>query len=87
MSYDDSYKAHVREYLAGAERALTRGDAVSASKEIVEALKHCVSGVRELGGHDPAGYGPDQEEIAKELAKLPPSLLRTAVRFLDEWRG
>lgn len=84
MSYDNDYKSHVREYLAGAERALERGDAVSASKEIVEALKHCFSGVRELGDSDPEGYAQGHERIAKELSKLPPSLIRRAVRMIDE---
>ena len=84
MSYDSSYKSHVREYLAGAERALARGDAVSACKEIVEALRHCFSGIRELADSDPDHYAKGHEEITSELSKLPPSLIRGAVRVLDE---
>ena len=84
MSYDNSYQSHVREYLAGAERALSRGDAVSACKEIVEALGHCFSGVVELGGSDPDSYAQSHEEVTKALVRLRPSLIRGAVRILDE---
>lgn len=84
MAYEHGYEGAVREYLAGAERALTRGDAVSASKEIVEALKHCFSGVRQLSTSNPDRYRQAWEDVAKELSKLPPSLVRHAARIIDD---
>jgi hypothetical protein len=83
MSHDDSPEAAVREYLAGAGRALERGDATSASVETICALAICLSIVRECIDSDPLRYRAAWERVATELAKLQPSLLRHAVRIID----
>lgn len=79
---DDRFAA-VREYIAGAGRALDRGNAASASRELVIALQHCFATVREASDADPDRYRQSWEDVAKELAKLPPSLVRQALRIID----
>lgn len=83
MTYDTSPEAAVREYLAGAERAITRGDVVSACREIITALSWAYSIV---SGSNPSGsdqYKQDWEEVAFQLARLNPSLVRHAMRIID----
>lgn len=79
----DNHIAAVREYIAGASRALDRGDAVSASRELVLAFQYCFSIVREASEADPIRYRQSWEDVAKELAELPPSLVRQAMRIID----
>jgi hypothetical protein len=86
MSHDDSFEAAVREYLAGAQRALERGDATSASIEIVRALQYSFAIVRRHPYSDPR-YRESWESVADEMSKLPPSLLRQAMRIVDGRSG
>jgi hypothetical protein len=87
MGQDDGFEASVREYLAGAERALARGDAAAAAAEIVQALQYCFAIVHELTDSDPERYGKAWENLANELSKLPPTLIRHAVRIIDRRTG
>jgi len=87
MTYDNSLEAAVREYLAGATRALDRGDVGSASTEIVQALYYSFGVVRSRLDADSPGYLEVWSRVASELSKLPPSLVRQAVRLLDERSG
>lgn len=80
---DNNRIAAVREYIAGAGRALDRGDVVSASRELALALQYCFAIVREASDTDPGHYRQSWEDVAKELAKLPPSLVRQAMRIID----
>ena len=84
MANDNNNEAAVRDYLAGALRALDRGQPGSASAEVVQALQYCWSMVRAGSDADPSGYRNACERVAYELARLPPSLLREAVRVNDE---
>lgn len=81
MTEDDL--SAVREHLDGATRALERGDPASASKELVQALRLSFAIVRHLQATDPDRYLPVWGEIANELAKLPPSLVREAMRIVE----
>ena len=85
--YEDGLEAAARNYLAGATRALDRGDAPSASTEIVQALQCTFAIVRSGTDLQSIGYRHAWERVANELAKLPPSLIRQAARILDEPRG
>ena len=85
MTYDND--AAVRDYLAGALRALERGDASASCTEIVQALHFCFAIVRECIDSNPPHYRSAWESVAKELSKLPPSLLHHAVRILDDRYG
>ena len=87
MSYDNSFEAAVREYLAGALKALERGDATSASTEIVQALQYSFAIVHGLSDSDPLRYRQAWDAVANELSKLRPSLIRQAVRILDSRSG
>ena len=86
MSHDNSLEAAVREYLAGALRALERGDAAASSTEIVQALHYSFAIVRRLSDSDPR-FREAWERVASELSKLPPSLIRQAVLIIDGRSG
>ncbi len=79
----DRLIAAAREYLAGAGRAIDRDDAASASRELVLALQNCIQIVRAASDADPERYREAWADVAQELARLPPSLLRKALRILD----
>ena len=84
MSNDPEFEAAVREYLAGATRALDRKDAASASIELVQALQYSFAIVHRGSGSDPTGYRHAWERVAYELSMLPPSLIRRTVQILDD---
>lgn len=80
---DSRFEAAAREHLAGALRALDRDDAASASTEMVRALRYAFTIVREFSDSEPRRYAQAHAGVTFELAKLPPSLIRQAVRLLD----
>ena len=84
MTYDNNPEAHTQEYLAGAGRALTRGDAVSTAVEVVQALQMSLALVRQRIDPDSPEYRQAWERISQELSRLPPSFIREAVRIIDD---
>ena len=86
MSYDNSNEVAVREQLAGALRAVERGDATACSTGIVQALQHSFAIGRRLSDSD-ARHRDAWERVANELSKLPPSLIRQAGRIIDGRSG
>lgn len=78
MVYDDSPEAAVREYLAGAGRALERGDLLSVCKELITALGHAYSIERARISDASEEYRMFWDGVAGELSRLSPSLLRRA---------
>ena len=86
MRSDDSSMEAALEYLSGAVRALNRGAALSAVMETLEAARHCYSLFRHATAQDAGAYKKGWLEIARALTRLPPSVLREAVRINDEER-
>ena len=84
MSDEERLEAAARAHMVRATAALDTGDAVSAATEIVKALQQSFAIVRSGTDLMSPGYRQAWERVANELAKLPPSLIRHAVRILDE---
>lgn len=81
---NERYETDVREYLAGAGRAVDRGDAVSAANEAAQAISLCFSWFRQQTDGKPQEYRCGWDSVANELSKLPPSLLREVARIAKD---
>lgn len=84
MNSDEPLHEAALEYLSGAVRALNRGAPLSAVREMLIATNMCYSLFKRATRLDKESYEKGWLETARELSKLDPSLVREAVRIIDE---